>query len=108
MDQVISPAEPPRYVVCLRNDGWPFCLQVRKVYRVLTDAVAERHGLIRVIDDSDEDYLFPAEYFHPLDLPGEVTRTLAEAVSGPEFTYEDTETGFRMYLGDPSRREEGR
>jgi hypothetical protein len=87
MDQVIVPAEQPRFVVCLRNEEWPLDLKVGAVYRVLADLSAERSGWIRVIDETGEDYLFPAEYFHPLDLPGDVARTLAEAVSRPEFTY---------------------
>jgi hypothetical protein len=65
MDQVISPAEPPRFVVCLRNDGYELDLTPRKLYRVLPDPSAERSGWIRVIDDTGEDYLYPEKYFEP-------------------------------------------
>ena len=79
MDQVISSGEPPRFVVCLRNDDWPMCLQVRKVYRVLPDEPGERSGWIRVIDETDEDYLYPAEYFHALELSPDVAQALLNA-----------------------------
>jgi hypothetical protein len=42
-------------------------LTVGNVYKVLPDAEAERSGSIRVIDNSGEDYLYPAEYFEPID-----------------------------------------
>lgn len=63
MDQVISPAEPPRFVVCLRNEEWPLELEIGTVYRVLADPSAERSGWIRVIDETGEDYLYPEKYF---------------------------------------------
>lgn len=50
-------------VVCIRNDGHPVDLDLRKIYRSVPDRQAQRHGLIRVIDESGEDYLFPADYF---------------------------------------------
>jgi hypothetical protein len=79
MDQETAPGEAPRFVVCLRNDGWPVCLEIRKVYRLLPDEPGSRVGLIRVIDETDEGYLYPEEYFHPFDLPDEIGRALAEA-----------------------------
>ncbi|MBW3569654.1 MAG: hypothetical protein KY467_00990 [Gemmatimonadetes bacterium] len=78
-----APGETPRFVVCLRNDGWPVCLQVRKVYRVLPDACAARSGWIRVVDETDEDYLYPAASFHALELRDDIGRALADAVRGP-------------------------
>jgi hypothetical protein len=61
-----------RVVVCLKNDGYP----VRKLYRVLPDAKAASHHMIRVINESGEDYLYPADFFAPVDLPKEVVRAL--------------------------------
>ena len=58
-----------RFAVCVCNDDYPVSLEVRKIYQVLPDADAERHNQVRVIDESGEDYLFPAEWFVPIALP---------------------------------------
>ena len=58
-----------RYVLCLKNEDYPASLEVRKVYLAISDQEAETHGLIRIIDESGEDYLYPAEYFAYLELP---------------------------------------
>ena len=63
-------------VVCLKNDGYPASLEVRKLYRMLPDPAAAEHNMIRVIDESGEDYLYPMDFFAPLDLPAEVARAL--------------------------------
>ncbi len=57
------------FVVCVRNKGYAASLELRKIYQVVTDARAEEHGFIRVIDESGEDYLYPAEYFIAIELP---------------------------------------
>jgi hypothetical protein len=55
-----------RFVVCVLNEGYPAGLELRGDYRVLADErVSERH-LLRVIDESGEDYLYPKEYFVPV------------------------------------------
>jgi hypothetical protein len=54
-------------------------LELRKVYRVLPDKEAERHGDLRVVDESGEDYLFPADYFVLIDLPRHTARALKKA-----------------------------
>jgi hypothetical protein len=51
-----------QFAVCIRNNGCED-LQLQKVYSVLPDEKADRVGYLRVIDDSGEDYLYPAEYF---------------------------------------------
>jgi hypothetical protein len=65
----------PRFAVCVRNDGAED-LDVRKVYRVLPDRVAAADGYLRVIDDSTEDYLYPADYFVFVELPQKAKRAL--------------------------------
>ena len=52
-----------RFVVCVRNGGYPAALELRKVYRVLGDEQGSRRHQLRVIDESGEDYLYPEEYF---------------------------------------------
>jgi hypothetical protein len=58
-----------KYAVCIKNDGYPASLEPRKIYRVLPDTEAAAHQLLRIIDESGEDYLYPADYFVPIDLP---------------------------------------
>ena len=58
-----------RYVLCVENTGYPTSLEIRKIYRTLSDAVAARRGLARVIDESGEDYLYPKDYFVPIEVP---------------------------------------
>ena len=65
------------YVLCVKNDGYPSSLDVRKVYRALPDVDAEKHGQIRVIDESGEDYLFSSRYFIRLPLPSAAKRALS-------------------------------
>jgi len=55
-----------RFVLCVRNEGYPAGLELRKVYRVLADEQASKRHHLRVIDESCEDYLYPEEYFVPL------------------------------------------
>jgi hypothetical protein len=62
-----------RFVLCIRNDGADD-LELRKVYQVLSDRAAAREGYARVIDESGEDYLYPAEYFVPVKLPVVISR----------------------------------
>jgi len=58
-----------QFVVCIKNDGYPASLELRKIYKVVADARAAEHGQTRVIDESGEDYLYPASYFVPIELP---------------------------------------
>jgi hypothetical protein len=51
------------FALCVRNDGYPVSLELRKVYRVLADGRASKRHQLRVIDESGEDYLHPEEYF---------------------------------------------
>jgi len=67
------------FVICVKNDEYPASLELRKLYPRLPDADAARHGQIRVVDESGEDYLYPQDYFVDIDLPAEVERTIAGA-----------------------------
>ncbi len=58
-----------QFAVCVCNTGYPASLELRKIYQVLPDADGAAHGLIRVIDESGEDYLYPEKFFMPIDLP---------------------------------------
>ena len=67
----------PRFVVCLRNHGYEASLEPRKIYQALPDKEAEGHKMLRVIDESGEDYLFPAGLFSPISLPETLMKELA-------------------------------
>src|SRR6266545_6415078 len=66
--------------VCVLNEGNEVSLQMWKIYKVLPDADASSEGLIRVIDETGEAYLFTEEYFAPIDLPSEVQRSFERAI----------------------------
>ena len=59
----------PQFAICVKNEEYPASLQLWKVYRVLPDERGARHNMIRVVDESGEDYLFSATYFVPVELP---------------------------------------
>ncbi len=64
-------------MVCLSNRGFAASLDERKIYRALPDAEAQRLGLLRVVDESGDDYLYPADRFGALTLPPNVVRALS-------------------------------
>ncbi len=65
-----------KFVVCVRNDGYEASLEMRKLYRQLPDEAAAQRNLLRVIDESGEDYLYPTGYFLPIDLTKPVEKAL--------------------------------
>jgi hypothetical protein len=67
------------YVLCVRNDGYPASLLVRRLYEYVPDRNAAAHGLIRVVDESGEDYLYPEKFFVSIPLPRPVTRAMRDA-----------------------------
>ena len=64
-----------KFVVCIRSDGSDD-LELRKLYQIVTDQVAAKEGYVRVIDESGEDYLYPALFFAPVRLPVAAAREL--------------------------------
>ena len=69
-----------KFVICLRNKGYEVSLEPRKIYQVLADREAEAHRQLRVIDESGEDYLYPANYFTAIELPPSVRKAVLTAV----------------------------
>ena len=67
---------PGGYVLCLGNRGYKASLVVRKVYSTISDPDAESRGLIRVIDESGEDYLFPGRLFTSIEIPIEARQRM--------------------------------
>ncbi len=66
----------PQFVVCIKNADYPASLELHKIYRVLPDEDAAADGDIRVVDESGEDYLYPAAWFAPIKVSGEVEKSL--------------------------------
>lgn len=74
------PSTPQQFVVCLKNEGYEVSLERRKIYRALPDSEAAKHRQIRVVDESGEDYLYPKNFFAPLELPQAIRRAVLAAV----------------------------
>lgn len=68
------------YMICVNNRGYEASLEIRKIYEIISDKAAEKHRQMRVIDESDEDYLFPDDYFAPVRLPS-VTKEKLELIA---------------------------
>jgi len=69
-----------RFAVCIKNTGYPASLELRKLYEILEDAEATKDDLLRVVDESGEDYLYPSDMFVFAPLPESVEQAVLEAV----------------------------
>ena len=69
-----------KFLLCVDNKGYEASLELRKVYENIPDREAERHGQVRIIDESGEDYLYPASYFSPIRLLTETRNRILEKV----------------------------
>jgi hypothetical protein len=69
-----------KFVVCLKNTGYEVSLETRKIYQILADADAAQYKQLRVIDESGEDYLYPAAYFSEIELPQTIRKAVLAAV----------------------------
>jgi hypothetical protein len=65
----MTKSQAKQLVVCIDNEGYSASLEKRKIYIALRDVEAEKQGLLRVVDESCEDYLYPRSFFRPIDLP---------------------------------------
>jgi hypothetical protein len=70
-----------QFVVCVKNKDYPASLELRKLYQVVADKTAAKLRQIRVIDESGEDYLYPQEYFVPVQLPQSAEKAVRRAAS---------------------------
>ena len=70
-----------KLLLCVRNDGYEASLERRKIYQALPDRDAAKHQQVRVIDESGEDYLYPATFFAPIKLPRPLHKAMLAAVS---------------------------
>lgn len=67
-----------KFVVCVSNTGYKASLELRKLYESLPDRQAQRLGQLRIIDESGEDYLYPAEFFEAVELSAPVEKRLSQ------------------------------
>jgi hypothetical protein len=68
-----------RLFICLDNAGYEVSLERRKIYVALRDTKAERTGCLRIIDESGDDYLYPARHFVAAELPISTRRAVLHA-----------------------------
>ncbi|OGO30529.1 MAG: hypothetical protein A2Z29_11150 [Chloroflexi bacterium RBG_16_56_11] len=69
-----------KFLLCVEHRGYKASLELRKLYENIPDKEAERHGQLRIIDESGEDYLYPANYFAPVRLLTETRKRILEKV----------------------------
>lgn len=67
------------FFLCINNRGYAASLQVRTVYRAISDPEAEAHGMLRIVDEFGEDYLFPAGFFVRIEIPEAAAQAFAGA-----------------------------
>ena len=75
----MAKSQARRLVVCVSNEGYLASLERRKIYFAIRDAGAEKRDLLRIIDESGDDYLYPKALFRSIDLPQSVTRAVLAA-----------------------------
>lgn len=68
-----------QFVVCINNKDYQASLEIRKIYQVISDNNASQHQMIRVVDESGEDYLYPSNYFIPIEIPKAVEEAFSIA-----------------------------
>jgi hypothetical protein len=75
----MAKSQTKQLVVCVDNEGFPASLEKRKIYIALPDADVEKHGLLRIIDESGDDYLYPKTFFRSIALPQSVRKAVLAA-----------------------------
>ena len=69
------------FAICVHNHGYKASLEMRKLYEIIEDADADKHGQLRVIDEFGEDYLYSAAHFNRISLPANVIKRVFHAHS---------------------------
>jgi len=75
----MSKSPSKQFVVCVQNEGYSASLERRKLYVALRDPAAEKHGQLRIIDESGDDYLYPKAFFRAIALPQSVKKAVLTA-----------------------------
>jgi len=66
-------------VICVDNSGYEASLERRKIYEAVADSASAKQGLLRIIDESGEDYLYPESMFVEASLPAAIRRAVLHA-----------------------------
>lgn len=66
-------------LICVDNIGYEASLERRKIYEAVADSASAQKGLLRVIDESGEDYLYPESMFVEVSLPAAIRRAVLHA-----------------------------
>jgi hypothetical protein len=72
----MAKTQAKRLVVCVDNKGYPASLEKRKIYVALADQAADKHALVRIVDESGDDYLYPRSFFREIELPQSVRKAV--------------------------------
>ena len=75
----MAKTQSKQLVVCIDNDGYPASLEKRKIYMALADRAADKQGLMRIVDESGDDYLYPKTFFRTIALPLSVKKAVLAA-----------------------------
>jgi hypothetical protein len=75
----MAKSQSKQLVVCVDNEGYAASLEKRKIYVALRDPAAEKHDLLRIIDESGEDYLYPKGFFRVIALPQSIRKAVLDA-----------------------------
>jgi hypothetical protein len=75
----MAKTQTKQFVICIDNADYSASLEKRKIYIALRDTAAEKHGLLRIIDESGEDYLYAKKSFRPIALPKAVKKAVLAA-----------------------------
>jgi hypothetical protein len=72
--------QSPYFAVCVNNTDYPASLERHKIYQVIPDRFIEADGDLRIIDESGEDYIYPASYFVMIEVPQLLEKSLLQIV----------------------------
>lgn len=75
----MAKSSPKQLLVCIDNEDYPASLEKRKIYVALPDRAAEKRGLVRIVDESGDDYLYPKAFFRAITLPLSVKKAVLAA-----------------------------
>lgn len=64
------------FAICVNNEGYKASLEVGKLYRVVPDDEAAKHGYVRMVDESGEDYAYSADRFFAIEVPEALEKAL--------------------------------
>jgi hypothetical protein len=77
--KIMAKSQSKQFFICIRNEGYVASLEKRKIYVGLRDISAEKNGLLRIVDESGDDYLYPKSLFRSVALPLSLKRAVLAA-----------------------------